>query len=43
MTREEWEGWGNIEKLPILSYENEQEQGVFLHYYLIDDLRFMDV
>ena len=34
------EGWGNIERLPILSYENEQEQGVFLHLYLIDDIRF---
>ena len=33
------EGWGNIERLPILSYENEREQGVFLHFYLIDDIR----
>ena len=34
------EGWGNIEKLPILSYESEQEKGVFLHFYCIEDIGF---
>lgn len=35
------EGWGNIERLPILSYENEQERGVFLHFYCIDDIALL--
>ena len=36
---DEREGWGNIERLPILSYENEQGAEIFLHFYLMDDLR----